>query len=480
MSQHHTEENFKQHTFYVAGMHCASCEVLIEKKLLKQPGVVFANASLKDAQVIVKTNPDTRLNLADLNRDIEPLGYQLKTSPVAKEVTSLFYKNNSGSLTLNKKRFHQLLKSVLLALSFLAVFFVIERFQFGRFVSVDATSTYSAFFLLGLVAGVSSCAALIGGLLLSLIKHWNEVYIDAEKTSQKATPHLLFHTGRMASFFVLGGVLGIIGDAITWNNTTTYALLTIAVSLLMIILAFQMLGASWATKLAPRLPKFITRVATNEQSFQGKFMPFVTGALTFFLPCGFTLIAQGVALATGSFMSGALIMTFFAFGTLPMLTAISLTGLTFTSRPHLTAKFSYVAGVIIIFFALYNINGQFNVLGLPSLSDITVLSSKNATNDMAGTPYAGSEEQIISLVAKGFSYTPTSPTSLKAGIPTKLVVDNQGIQGCGTYMASRGLINGFVALEKGENIIDVGSPKPGTYKITCSMGMVPPVTITIK
>ncbi len=292
-------------------------------------------------------------------------------------------------------------------------------------------------------------------------------------------PHILFHVGRLSSFFVLGGALGVIGDAITFNNTSSYSFLVIAVSLLMVILALQMLGVAWAMKLTPRLPKAITRAAASEQSFQGKLMPFVTGALTFFLPCGFTLIAQSIALSTGSFLSGALVMTFFAVGTLPMLVAISATGLKFTSKPHLTAKFSYVAGIIIIFFALYNINGQLNVLGYPSLSDIQFAQAKTDTTIKTKQNVVPGTEQIISLVAKNFNYIPTGGTSFKAGVPTKLVVDNQGIQGCGSSLTARGLIGSYVPLKQGQNVIDLGIPKAGSYKITCVMGMVPPVTITI-
>ncbi|NCP77121.1 sulfite exporter TauE/SafE family protein [bacterium] len=42
-----------------------------------------------------------------------------------------------------------------------------------------------------------------------------------------------------------------------------------------------------------------------------------SGALTFFLPCGFTLAMQAYAITTGSFITGALTMMAFALGTAP-------------------------------------------------------------------------------------------------------------------------------------------------------------------
>jgi hypothetical protein len=120
-----------------------------------------------------------------------------------------------------------------------------------------------------------------------------------------------------------------------------------------------------------------------------------------------------------------------------------------------------------------------NLLGLPSLSDINF--NFNISNTANNNVDIKNEDgyQILTMIAEGFEYTPTSSTTIKAGVPTKLIVDNQGIQGCGSFMASYGLIESFVSLQPGENIIDLGEPVAGTYKVTCSMGMVPPVTINV-
>ena len=87
------------------------------------------------------------------------------------------------------------------------------------------------------------------------------------------------------------------------------------------------------------------------------------GAATFFLPCGFTITAQTIALISGSAVQGALIMGFFALGTAPMLLLIGLSSVKFFSKPHLSMVFSRVAGFLVLFFALYNIYSQINVLG---------------------------------------------------------------------------------------------------------------------
>ena len=474
------DNSYKEITLYAEGMHCASCEILIEKTLLKKDGVESVDASLKDAEVRVVLQENTHLNLEALNQEFEPLGYRLNKHRIGRTPAPLLAISPAGKLEINPEKLKRLLKNILLAGLLLTAFYLVEKAQLGRFISAEPGAALGAFFLLGLVAGLSSCAALVGGLLLSLTKHWHEQRIDAKNTFQRAQPHLMFHFGRLAAFFVLGGVLGLIGSAITFNNTVLYALVVLIVSVVMFVLALQMLNVPWARHFSFRMPKSITKAAAKDQTTAGNLGPFFAGALTFFLPCGFTLIAQGVALASGSFIFGALTMLYFAFGTLPILVGISLSGLTFTRKPHLTARFSTVAGILILFFALYNVNGQLNVLGLPSMSDLQLFKTTPSLTETKPSAPVQEGQQTISLVAKDFDYIPTGSTTIQAGVPTKLIVDNQGILGCGASLAARGLVAGYVSLKRGQNIIDLGTPKAGTYKITCSMGMVPPVIVKVQ
>ncbi|MBW7953575.1 MAG: sulfite exporter TauE/SafE family protein [Candidatus Dojkabacteria bacterium] len=464
----------KECVLYVDGMHCAACEVLIEKKLLEQSGVESVDASLKGAKVTVHYSGDKKPSLQRLNKEFAGSGYVFSEQKSFSKRQSLISIKN-GKLVLDKASFYGFSRAILLAAIILAAFFIFESLHIGQFVSIDASSSLPAFFVLGLVAGISSCAALIGGLLLSMTKQWHEIYAQADARTERSKPHIMFHLGRIVSFALLGGLLGLAGETISLSNTVVFSLLTILVSLVMLILALQMIGVEWAHKFRLTTPKFLSRFVADETNFQGRYMPAVIGALTFILPCGFTLTAQTIALASGSFLQGSLIMLFFALGTFIPLMGISLGGLIFNSKKSLSHKFNLVAGILVLFFVVYNINGQLNVLGLPSLSDLMTTSQQDqgvAGNDEDGV-------QIISITAQGFEYTPTSSLTIKAGLPAKLIVDNQGIQGCGAFIAANGLIDDFVALKKGINEIDLGLPAKGSYKLTCSMGMVKPLTINV-
>lgn len=466
------QSSLQTYTYYIDGMHCASCELLIEKKALSLSGVESVEASLQNNSVTLVSREN--VSPQQLNQLCQELGYTFSQQKKEAVKEPIFYVTDAG-VGIDWKQLWKKTEKLSIAVIILIALFLVERLQLGKFIDVGGTQTLVGVFILAIVASISSCAALIGGLLLSLTKQWHEQSIDETRSWVKAQPHLAFHAGRFFGFVFFGAVLGGLGRVISFDNTTIYAMIVLVVSLIMVILALQMLEVRFAKRIQFRMPKAITRLVANDTASSRA--PALIGIGTFFLPCGFTLVAQGLALTSGNVFQGALIMGLFALGTLPMLALISTIGLRVNKQPRLTAKFNLYAGILVLLFALYNINGQFNVLGWWSISDAVtsptaVIESENSANTIAG-------KQIISLTAKGFRYTPTSSMTIEAGVPTILVVDDQGIQGCGVFLTVSGLVKGFVPLEYGRNEIDLGTPKAGTYKITCSMGMVPPVVLKV-
>lgn len=467
----------KEQIYYITGMHCASCELLIEKRLLKEHGVKAVDASLGNGTIRIEY--DGRLpRVKDLNKWFKSDGYVFSETKQTAKKDPIIYVQEGKGIQIDKKVLKKKLSTLKkVALVFIILWFV-EKTGVASYVNVTDSSSLGVFFAFGLVAGLSSCAALVGGILLSLTKSWNDQYGYDASAKTKMTPHVYFHGGRLFAYALLGGVLGMLGKAIAFENVTVYAIITLLVSAVMLLIGLQMAGVRWAEKFQLRMPKFVTRRVAGNGKKQGNQLPFVIGAGTILLPCGFTLIAQGIALTSGSFTRGALMMIMFVLGTMIPLLFIGYASVQGSKNPKRGRTFSFYAGIVLVIFALYNVNGQMNVLGYPSVSDIFAKSSTSTTDSVPSVNNKG--EQIIDLTAKGFSYILNSAPTIQAGVPTKLVVDDQGIQGCGVFLSARGLMNGFVDLKYGENIIDLGKPKKGTYKITCSMGMVPPVTIRVQ
>jgi sulfite exporter TauE/SafE len=86
----------------------------------------------------------------------------------------------------------------------------------------------------------------------------------------------------------------------------------------------------------------------------GALVSTLLGALTFFLPCGFTQAAQFAALGTQSPLLAAQTMGFFALGTAPMLITFSVSSLRITHSPK-RMFFFQIIGIITILLALFSL-----------------------------------------------------------------------------------------------------------------------------
>ena len=80
--------------------------------------------------------------------------------------------------------------------------------------------TLGLVFLIGLVASVSSCMAVTGGLLVAAAATYND-NTPGLTGFQRLKPHLYFNAGRILSYTLLGGAIGAIGSALTLSQRPT-------------------------------------------------------------------------------------------------------------------------------------------------------------------------------------------------------------------------------------------------------------------
>jgi len=189
-------------------------------------------------------------------------------------------------------------------------------------------------------------------LVLSLSAKISQDNVSDTKT------FLLFHIGRLVSFALLGGVLGLVGNAIGINFTFT-AILGLVASLVMLLLGLNLVGVFKKHKVT--LPSNIFNFFRKIE--HKTFTPLVIGFGTFFLPCGFTQSMQVVAFSSGSFMSGFLIMFAFALGTLPMLAFLSFGSASFAHGKHAPLFFKS-AGVVVIGLGIFALLSGLAGLGI--------------------------------------------------------------------------------------------------------------------
>jgi len=178
----------------------------------------------------------------------------------------------------------------------------------------------------------------------------------------------------------------------------------------------------------------------------------LTGALTFFLPCGFTQAMQLYAVSTGSFWQGMLIMSLFALGTAPGLLGVG--GLASIFKGKKARVFFMGAGIAVIALGCFNIANGSRLIGTNSASVVV--------NQAKG-------EQVVRMTQDSNGYSP-NVLIVKKGVPVKLIVTSVSSYSC----ASSLVISSYginVQLHKGENIINFTPKSTGEIPFSCSMGM---------
>ena len=463
--------NIKERVYFVRRMHCASCEIILEKDILNLEGVKAVEASANKGKVVIEYDKEYPTE-EKLNNIFKKQGYLFSENKLnEKKGISLIAKNKDGNIVVNKKQLKSFSITAGIALVIIIGFVLLNESGLSALISVNAKSSLLLFLLFGVLAGLSSCAALVGGVVLSMSKQWLEVHEGNESTFRKLQPHFLFNAGRLASYLVLGAILGAVGSVLQLS-LTVMSVLIILVSALMIFLALQMLGIKYFQRFQIASPRFITRYVADENNFKGKYMPVIMGALTFFLPCGFTITAQGLALASGSIIQGGLIMLSFALGTLPILLGIGFSSVKFSQKKDTANRFLKIAGILVFFFALFNINAQLNVLGYPSLSDISFASGSEGQQVGNGLLEIINGKQLLKMDALAYKYSP-SRLKVMVGVPVRWEITDKGSSGCTNAVMSRGLFDGEIKLERGKTSIKEFTPeKVGKYKFSCWMGMI--------
>jgi sulfite exporter TauE/SafE len=252
--------------------------------------------------------------------------------------------------------------AVPIALGVVLLFIILQKIGIVNLVDAE-NMNYGTAFAIGIIASLSSCAAVVGGLLLSMSATF-------AKEGNRIKPQLLFHGGRLVSFFILGGVIGALGSAFTLSTTVSFAL-SVIIGVVMFILGVNLLDVFHFTKrFQPAMPKFISKHVFGVSKWNHAVTPFLVGIVTFFLPCGFTQSMQIYTLSTGSFLSGGLTMLIFALGTLPVLSLISFSSFSIKNNSK-SGIFFKTAGLIVITFALYNLVSSLVVVGvLPPIFSI--------------------------------------------------------------------------------------------------------------
>ncbi len=447
----------------ITGMHCKSCEILIEDELLQVSGVCRVKVSQPKGKAEIYHN--SPLSMQEVSYAVKEAGYTL-----GKDVKPFLSKNSDDYM------------QVIIVIASISALWMLG-YIFGIFSSIKLPelNNYGSLpvvFLIGLTAGISTCMALIGGLVLGASARFAEKQPMAT-TLQKFKPHLFFNLGRIASFLFFGAIIGFLGSFFKFSPLVL-GVLMIAVSLVMFLLGAQL------TELSPRLntfkvtlPKKLIRMLGIKEHNAKEYShanSALLGAMTFFLPCGFTQAMQLYAMSTGNPVTASLTMGAFALGTAPGLLGIG--GLTSIVKGAFASWFYKFAGVVVIGLAVFNLNSGITLSGLNNIvvSKFSSFVGASAYSNVLSATANPQDSTGVTVLKATYSVTDDmkpNAFTIKSGSSVRLEVAAQDNgAGCMGSITLPGLSNQVEVFRKGvTTVFTFTAGNPGDYQITCAMGI---------
>jgi sulfite exporter TauE/SafE/copper chaperone CopZ len=429
----------------ITGMTCAACERRVTTALTKLDGVESASVSARSGLATLTVEGD--VPWAGLTEAVEGAGYSVGRAPW---------------FTGDAKTWRTALIAAAVVGAAAWLLFVVGVGDLGSRLGDPGSGGLLLVLVLGLTAGVSTCMALVGGLVLA-VSASREVEGEVPAVG-RWRPHLAFQAGRVVGFFVLGAVLGAIGARFSLPDSVQ-ALVIVVIGAAMALLGLRLTGlsprmAGWSLA----LPESWSRsVSADSSKPYADWRAAALGAATFILPCGFTQIVQLYAMTTGSPLAAGTVMAVFAIGTMPGL--LALAGLPMFASGERRRQVLSVVGVALIVFAVVNLSSAAGLLGLTSPKGAAVTATGVSANVTLGNGV-----QVVRMDQTARGYQPDA-TVVYAGVPITWVITSESEYTCASYLRAVGSDWKF-NLKTGENTIRLPAVSSGqTFAFTCVMGM---------
>jgi sulfite exporter TauE/SafE/copper chaperone CopZ len=436
----------------VAGMTCRSCEVRINRYVGRLPGVERVSASAVHGRVEIESSAP--LASSAIRGAISAAGYEVGRSPWVERDPVVWGTVGVGLVIV------------------VAIAVALNVSGIGGLANSAgdlASGGLAVALLLGLAAGVSTCMAMVGGLVLALSASYTaRLAATGEGVSGVATrlrPAAMFMVGRTAGYGMFGALLGAVGATLAPPPMVTAALM-VAVAVLMTLLGVRLTGlsprvAAWS----PTLPMGLARrlgLADGQSGGYSDGRAAVLGAASFFMPCGFTQAVQVFALSTGSPLYAGALLAVFAVGTAPGL--LALAGLPVVMPTGFRPTLLRVAGVAVLAFALVNATAGLRLAGveLPGAGGGSTSAAVAAGTTSAGT-------QALTTYQNADGYSPSTAT-IYSGEATTWTIESKSTASCASSIVVP-LLNISKRLHLGQNTIELPALSAGTVYYSCSMGM---------
>ncbi len=434
----------RQVTFRAEGMHCTSCEKVIELALSKLTGIEKVRSNFA-SQVVQVTFDPARTSLAEVFATVESKGYRCALI----------------DRTIRRKELFNRILGVLLGV----VGILLILYGGSRFVDrlplpdLNVQLSYWAVLVVGLIAGFH-CVGMCGGFVLSYTAK------GAQQGIQTYWLHLQYALGKLLSYTVLGAGFGLLGALVSFTPTLR-GIAAILAGVFLIGYGFNMLHVFSLVRVGFTMPRFLSRFVRKETHRTTQ--PFIIGLLNgLMIACGPLQAMYVMAAGTGDALEGAKLLFIFGIGTLPLMFGFGF--LASLVSHSITHKILNASGVLVISLGLIMLNRGLAMTG-SGYDFHTLLQRTDVPRAFFQTSNLEEKQgvQIIRMEVQAGGYEPNHFV-LKRGVPVKWVINGKELTGCNRIILVPKL-NLEIELKSGTQVVEFTPTEIGTIPWSCWMGM---------
>lgn len=429
----------------IEGMTCSHCELKVETILKTALPQAKIKVTYANSEAMVSSD-STDFPFKDLKLKLHEAGYTLTQHS---EIDP-----NQKSISTSNFSYTQF--AGILAVLGLLYLLIDRTIGFNAIPEVKPGSSLLILFGVGVLTSVH-CISMCGGINLSqcIVTHIEPV----KKVSflSKSKPSLMYNSGRIVSYTLIGGIVGALGNVISFSGHMK-GIIAILTGAFMILMGLNMLS------IFPSLRKFNIRMPKLFAQYQSKIpagsRPFYVGLLNGLMPCGPLQAMQLYALGTGSALMGALSMFAFSAGTVPLMFALGAFS-TVMSRKF-TSMMLKVSAVMVIFLGVV-MAGRGFALGGATVTPVVV----------DGWQLARIENGVQILDTKLLS-NEYPAIMIQKGIPVEwhIEADEANLNGCNNRINLYEYDQMNMPLGIGDNVFKFTPEQTGTFGYSCWMGMI--------
>ncbi|ERJ12087.1 urease accessory protein UreH domain-containing protein [Haloplasma contractile] len=415
----------------INGMTCTSCERILSSKLSNVGGITGVDLSYSNSSATIKYIP-SKVTFNQITKVIEDSGYRVHT------------------------RLDNLNLMLFIILIILIYLIVKTKVGFNFMSNLDQSVSFGILFVIGLLSSFH-CVAMCGGINLSQ-SLGKKVNIKQESKFSIMKPSILYNSGRVISYTVIGGIVGAVGGVLSFTQKTN-TLIMIFAGLFMVVMGLKMLNIIPKFKSSKMNIQFLNYMYQRLYKKRIKTKtPFIVGLFNGFMPCGPLQTIQLYALGTGSMIEGSLSMFFFSIGTVPLMFSLGTMGgyLKGSYRNRLTK----LSALFVIILGLIMMNRGLTI-------DLSIFDRSNFESNVATT------HENYQYIETTFTKSDYENIQIEKDLPVRWIIyiSEEDLNDCNRLV----LIPEYnieKTLKPGRNLIEFTPTANGSFDYYCSMRMI--------